>query len=69
MVEYKSAPGKQWQMLTTLIPAIEKAEVGGLQSRLARQKCQTLSEKHTKSKRTEGMAQVVEHFPRKLTWP
>jgi hypothetical protein len=43
-----------------VIPAILEAEVGILQSETERQKHKTLSGKQNKSKRTGGMAQVVD---------
>jgi hypothetical protein len=45
---------KEW-WCTCVVPATQEVEVGGSQSRMARQKYETLSEKQTKIKRTDWL--------------
>jgi hypothetical protein len=49
-----------------MVLATQEVEVGGSQTKAGQQKFNTLSEKQTKSKWTEGMGQVVECFPSKF---
>jgi hypothetical protein len=53
-----------------VIPATQKAQVGGLQSEAnPGQKSKILTKKPTKAKRTRGVAYVVEHLPSKHKGP
>jgi hypothetical protein len=50
----------------SVIPASQEVEVGGLPSEVCRgYKCENLSEKQTKNKRTENVTQVVECLSRR----
>jgi hypothetical protein len=58
----KVGPSQAWCHIP-IIPATQEVEVGRL--RLG-QKYKTLSQNKIKNKRTEGVAQVVQHLPNKL---